>query len=138
MFDKIIALFERLVIAHERLAASQESMLSNCLCNSTDLVDEIKEAVVEPPKEKKTRGKKKEEPTPEPAPVEEPVTPEVVEPEIKEVSHDEMKTAVKAYAVKHGTDKAKALIVEVGKAEKLADITDQDIINALYAAATEA
>ena len=35
MFDKIIALFERLVTAHERLAASQEALLQNCACNAT-------------------------------------------------------------------------------------------------------
>ena len=64
--------------------------------------------------------------------------PEVVEPEVKDVSHDEMKAAVKDFAVRCGKDKAKALIKEVGKAEKLADITDQALINALYAAATEA
>ena len=45
MFEKLIALFERLVVAHERLAASQEALLQNCACTSTDLVDEIKEAV---------------------------------------------------------------------------------------------
>ena len=136
MFDTIIALFERLVIAHEKLAASQEALLQNCNC-----VAPVEEpaAEPEPQKEKKTRGKKKEEaPAPEPetpAPAEEPATPEVVE---APVSHEEMKAAVKTYAVRHGKDKAKALIVEVGKAEKLADITDQALINALYAAATEA
>ena len=129
MFDKLIALFERLVIAHERLAVSQEAIL-----RVTDV------RIVEDPKPEPeaTRGKKKEEPSPEAPKVEEPITPEVVEPEVKEVSHDEMKAAVKEYAVRQGKDKAKALIVEVGKAEKLADITDQALINALYAAATEA
>lgn len=133
MFDKIIALFERLVIAHERLAESQEAILR---VTDVRIVDDPKP---EPKaKLKATRGKKKEEPAPVEETKAEPVTPEVVEPEIKEVSHDEMKAAVKEYAVRHGKDKAKALIVEVGKAEKLADITDQALINALYAAATEA
>ena len=123
MFDKIIALFERLVIAHERLAESQEAILR---VTDVRIVDDPKPEPEAKPKA--TRGKKKEEPTPEPVAQEEPVTPEVVEPEVKEVSHDEMKAAVKEYAVRHGK----------GKAEKLADITDQALINALYAAATEA
>ena len=91
----------------------------------------------EPQKEKKTRGKKKEEaPAPEPeAPVEEPATPEVVE---APVSHEEMKTAVKTYAAKHGREKAKALILEVGGAETLAEISDPDKVRALYLAAKEA
>lgn len=180
MFDKIIALFERLVIAHERLAESQEAMLNGCMCNSTDLVDEIKEAVSTPVVETDwnpftsalmnkyvadkqavldarlqehgievkagATGKEKHQALLDWANAKkeelaeglaEPATPEAVEPEVKEVSHDEMKAAVKEYAVRHGKDKAKALIVEVGKAEKLADITDQALINALYAAATE-
>ena len=127
MFDKLIALFERLVIAHERLAVSQEAILR---VTDVRIVEDPKPEPKDKPKA--TRGKKKEELTPEP------ITPEVVEPEVKEVSHDEMKAAVKEYAVRQGKDKAKALIVEVGKAEKLADITDQALINALYAAATEA
>ena len=137
MFDKIIALFERLVIAHERLAASQEALLQNC---SSVATVEPPVTEPEPQKEKKTRGKKKEEtatPEPEATPVEEPVTPEVVEPETP-VSHDEMKTAVKTYAAKHGREKAKALILEVGGAETLAEISDPDKVRALYLAAKEA
>lgn len=137
MFDKIIALFERLVIAHERLAESQEAILR---VPDVRIVGDPKpepEAKLKA-KLKATRGKKKEEPAPVEETKAEPVTPEVVAPEIKDASHDEMKAAVKEYAVRHGKDKAKALIVEVGKAEKLADITDQALINALYAAATEA
>lgn len=136
MFDTIIALFERLVIAHEKLAASQEALLQNCNC-----VAPVEPPVTEPEpqKEKKTRGKKKEEaPAPEPeapAPVEEPATPEVVE---APVSHEEMKTAVKTYAAKHGREKAKALILEVGGAETLAEISDPDKVRALYLAAKEA
>ena len=134
MFDTIIALFERLVVAHERLAASQEALLQNCACATTA---EPPASEPEPQKEKKTRGKKKEEaPAPEPeAPVEEPATPEVVE---APVSHEEMKTAVKTYAAKHGREKAKALILEVGGAETLAEISDPDKVRALYLAAKEA
>ena len=171
MFDKIIALFERLVIAHERLAAIQEALLQNCACT-----DEIREAVSSPVVESDwnpftspimnkyvadkqavldarlkehgievkagATGKEKHQALldwagtkTEAAPVEEPATPEVVE---APVSHEEMKAAVKEYAVRCGKDKAKALILEVGGAEKLADITDQAKVNALYAAATEA
>ena len=48
MIEKLLALLERFVTAHERLAASQEALLQNCACNQTDLIDEIKEAVSEP------------------------------------------------------------------------------------------
>ena len=134
MFEKLIDLLTRFVIAHERLAASQEALLQNCNC-----VVEPPTAEPEPQKEKKTRGKKKEEtPAPEPeapAPAEEPATPEVVE---APVSHEEMKTAVKTYAAKHGREKAKALILEVGGAETLAEISDPDKVRALYLAAKEA
>lgn len=136
MIEKLLALLERFVTAHERLAASQEALLQNCNC-----VTPVEEPATEPEpqKEKKTRGKKKEEaPTPgpeAPAPVEEPATPEVVE---APVSHEEMKTAVKTYAAKHGREKAKALILEVGGAETLAEISDPDKVRALYLAAKEA
>lgn len=134
MFEKLIDLLTRFVIAHERLAASQEALLQNCACTTTA---EPPVTEPEPQKEKKTRGKKKEEaPAPEPeAPVEEPATPEVVE---APVSHEEMKTAVKTYAAKHGREKAKALILEVGGAETLAEISDPDKVRALYLAAKEA
>ena len=140
MFEKLIDLLTRFVIAHERLATAYEHFLQDAGSAMNAVADdEIKEAVVEPPKEKKTRGKKKEEtPAPEPetpAPVEEPATPEVVE---APVSHEEMKTAVKTYAAKHGREKAKALILEVGGAETLAEISDPDKVRALYLAAKEA
>ena len=48
MIEKLLALLERFVTAHERLAASQEALLQNCACNSTDRVGEIKEAVSGP------------------------------------------------------------------------------------------
>ena len=48
MIEKLLALLERFVTAHERLAASQEAMLQNCACNQTDLIDEIKEDVSGP------------------------------------------------------------------------------------------
>ena len=162
MFEKLIDLLTRFVIAHERLATAYEHFLQDAGSAMNAVADdEIKEAVVEPPKEKKTRGKKKEEAPalePEtPAPAEEPATPEVVEapapepetpapaeepatPEVVEapVSHEEMKTAVKTYAAKHGREKAKALILEVGGAETLAEISDPDKVRALYLAAKEA
>ena len=185
MFDKIIALFERLVIAHERLAESQEALLQNCVCGSTDLVDEIKEAVSSPAVETDwnpftsalmnkyvadkqavldarlqehgievkagATGREKHQALLDwanakkdeladalaEAAQEEHVTPKVVEPEVKEVSHEEMKTAVKTYAAKHGREKAKALILEVGGAETLAEISDPDKVRALYLAAKE-
>ena len=48
MIEKLLALLERFVTAHERLAASQEALLQNCACNQTDLIDGIKEAVSGP------------------------------------------------------------------------------------------
>ena len=48
MIEKLLALLERFVTAHERLAASQEALLQNCACNQTDLIDEIKEDVSGP------------------------------------------------------------------------------------------
>lgn len=135
MFDKIIALFERLVIAHERLAESQEAILR---VTDVRIVDDPKPEPEAKPKA--PRGKKKEEPAPVEETKTEPVTPEAIEPEIKDVSWDEMKAAVLNYAVMPGKNKemAKALIRNVGKSEKMSDITDQALINALYAAATEA
>lgn len=69
MFDTLIALFERLVIAHEKLAASQEAILR---VTDVRIVEDPKPEVEEKPKsEPKGKGKKKEEaPAPEaPKPV---------------------------------------------------------------------
>ena len=35
MIEKLLALLERFVVAHERLAASQEALLQNCACSAT-------------------------------------------------------------------------------------------------------
>lgn len=39
MIEKLLALLERFVTAHERLAASQEALLQNCACNVATPVD---------------------------------------------------------------------------------------------------
>lgn len=61
MFDTLIALFERLVVAHEKLAASQEAIL-----RVTDVRDPKPEAAKAEPKTKatKTKAEKKDEPKP--------------------------------------------------------------------------
>ena len=74
MFDTLLALFERLVIAHEKLAASQEAILR---VTDVRIVEDPKPEVEEKPKsEPKGKGKKKEEaPAPKaeaPKPVEKP------------------------------------------------------------------
>ena len=64
MFDTLIALFERLVIAHEKLAASQEAIL-----RVTDVrVAEDPATAAEPEKPKATRAKKEKAPEPVEAP----------------------------------------------------------------------
>ena len=59
MFDTLIALFERLVVAHEKLAASQEAIL-----RVTDVRDPNPEAAKAEPKTKATKAEKKAEPKP--------------------------------------------------------------------------
>ena len=68
MFETLISLFERLVIAHEKLAASQEAIL-----RVTDV--RVVEDPVETPKAEEPKGKgrgKKAEPKPEAPKAEEP------------------------------------------------------------------
>jgi hypothetical protein len=48
---------------------------------------------------------------------------------------DEMRAALNEVKEAHGTDEAKAIIRKVGKAEKIAEITDPKLIDACYKAA---
>ena len=123
MFDTLIALFERLVVAHEKLAASQEAIL-----RVTDVRDPKPEAAEAEPKTKaKAEPKTKAEP---PKPVEKP------KPTLADV-----KKAVAGYAalrLEGGSatpkDDARALMAHHGAgATKTDDIPEdnwQDVIDA--------
>ena len=88
MFETLISLFERLVIAHEKLAASQEAIL-----RVTDV------RVVEDPapaeKPKATRAKKEKAPEPEAPKAEAPKKEEPAKPKLTLV---DVKAAVAGYA----------------------------------------
>ena len=93
MFDQIIALFERLVIAHEKLAASQEAIL-----RVTDVrVVEDPAPAAEPEKPKATRAKKEKAPEPEVTKAEEPKK-EEPKPEPVKLTLADVKAAVAGYA----------------------------------------
>lgn len=88
MFDQIIALFERLVIAHEKLAASQEAIL-----RVTDArVVEDPAPAAEPEKPKATRAKKEKQEAPK---AEEPKKEEPAKPKL---TLADVKAAVASYA----------------------------------------
>lgn len=92
MFDQIIALFERLVIAHEKLAASQEAIL-----RVTDVrVVEDPAPVAEHEKPKATRAKKEKAPEPVETPKAE--TPKAEEPKKEEPKKEEPKPVEKPKA----------------------------------------
>lgn len=126
MFDTLIALFERLVVAHEKLAASQEAILR---VTDVRIVEDPKpeDAKAEPKtKTTKTKAEKKAEPKP----VEKP------EPTLVDV-----KKAVAGYAalrLEGGSatpkDDARALMAHHGAgATKTDDIPEdnwQDVIDA--------
>ena len=121
MFDTLIALFERLVVAHEKLAASQEAIL-----RVTDVRDPKPEDAKAETKATKPKAEKKAEPKP----VEKP------KPALADV-----KKAVAGYAalrLEGGSatpkDDARALMAHHGAgATKTDDITEdnwQDVIDA--------
>ena len=47
MIEKLLALLERFVTAHERLAASQEALLQNCACNAVAPTEPVPAAKAE-------------------------------------------------------------------------------------------
>lgn len=125
MFDTLIALFERLVIAHEKLAASQEALLN--VGEATAPIEPEK-----PKSEPKGKGKKKEEaPKAEaPKPVEKP-----------KATLADVKMAVSQYAdsrLKGGSadpkGDARALMAHFGQGATKTDLIPeecwQDIIDA--------
>jgi outer membrane biosynthesis protein TonB len=94
MFDQIIALFERLVIAHEKLAASQEAIL-----RVTDVrVVEDPAPATEPEKPKTTRAKKEKAQEPVEAPKAEEPKKEEPKPEPVKLTLADVKAAVAGYA----------------------------------------
>ena len=128
MFDTLIALFERLVIAHEKLAASQEALL-----NVGDAPAPIESE--KPKSEPKGKGKKKEE-----APAPEATKAEAPKPEPKATLAD-VKMAVSQYAdsrLKGGSadpkGDARALMAHFGQGAAKTDLIPeecwQDVIDA--------
>ena len=92
MFETLISLFERLVIAHEKLAASQEAIL-----RVTDVrVVEDPAPAAEPEKPKATRAKKEKAPEPVEAPKAE--APKKEEPAKPKLTLVDVKAAVAGYA----------------------------------------
>ena len=132
MFETLISLFERLVIAHEKLAASQEAIL-----RVTDVrIVEDPAPAAEPEKPKATRAKKEKAPEPEapkaeaPKPVEKP-----------KATLADVKMAVSQYAdsrLKGGSadpkGDARALMAHFGQGATKTDLIPeecwQDIIDA--------
>jgi hypothetical protein len=92
MFETLISLFERLVIAHEKLAASQEAIL-----RVTDVrVVEDPAPATEPEKPKTTRAKKEKAQEPVEAPKAE--APKKEEPAKPKLTLVDVKAAVAGYA----------------------------------------
>lgn len=125
MFDTLIALFERLVVAHEKLAASQEAILR---VTDVRVVEDPKPEATKPKAEKKAEPKAEKKA--EPKPVEKP------KPALADV-----KKAVAGYAalrLEGGSatpkDDARALMAHHGAgATKTDDIPEdnwQDVIDA--------
>ena len=94
MFETLISLFERLVIAHEKLAASQEAIL-----RVTDVrVVEDPATVAEPEKPKATRAKKEKATEPVETPKAEEPKKEEPKPEPVKLTLVDVKAAVAGYA----------------------------------------
>ena len=92
MFETLISLFERLVIAHEKLAASQEAIL-----RVTDVrVAEDPATAAEPEKPKATRAKKEKATEPVETPKAE--APKKEEPAKPKLTLVDVKAAVAGYA----------------------------------------
>ena len=92
MFETLISLFERLVIAHEKLAASQEAIL-----RVTDVrIVEDPAPATEHEKPKATRAKKEKAPEPVEAPKAE--APKKEEPAKPKLTLVDVKAAVAGYA----------------------------------------
>ena len=130
MFDQIIALFERLVIAHEKLAASQEAILR---VTDVRIVDDPKPETTEE-KPKATRAKKEK-------PVEAPKVEETKPAPKPKLTLSDVKAAVAGYAsarMEAGSaapkNDARALMAHFGggaaKTDAISEEYWQDVIDA--------
>lgn len=127
MFDTLIALFERLVIAHEKLAASQEAIL-----RVTDVrVVEDPAPATEPEKTKATRAKKEKAQEPVEPPKAE--APKKEEPAKPKLTLADVKMAVSQYAdsrLKGGSadpkGDARALMAHFGQGATKTDLIPEE------------
>ena len=126
MLEKVIGLFERLVVAHEKLAASQEAIL-----RVTDVrVVEDPAPAAESEKPKATRAKKEKAPEPEAPKAEEP---KKEEPKPVKLTLADVKVAVAGYAearMKGGSpqpkEDARALMAHFGQGASKTDLIPEE------------
>ena len=124
MLEKVIGLFERLVVAHEKLAASQEAIL-----NVGNAQVEVPPApTAEPEKPKATRAKKEKAADPVETPKAEEPKKEEPKPEPVKLTLADVKAAVASYAenrMKGGSpqpkEDARALMAHHGGGAKKTD-----------------
>lgn len=129
MFETLISLFERLVIAHEKLAASQEAIL-----RVTDVrVVEDPAPATEHEKPKATRAKKEKAPEPVEAPKAEEPKKEEPKPEPVKLTLADVKAAVASYAenrMKGGSpqpkEDARALMAHFGQGASKTDLIPEE------------
>ena len=129
MFETLISLFERLVIAHEKLAASQEAIL-----RVTDVrIVEDPAPVAEPEKPKATRAKKEKAPEPVDPPKAEEPKKEEPKPEPVKLTLADVKAAVASYAenrMKGGSpqpkEDARALMAHFGQGATKTDLIPEE------------
>lgn len=108
MFEKLLSLIERAVVALEKLSSSPGETLSGGT------------AATEAPA--KPARKQKAEPTPTPAASEDDFLNEPNDvPEVKYERAD-VKKALQDYGAKHGMDKAQALFIKVSGVKALSDL----------------
>lgn len=109
MFEKIVSLIERAVVALEKLASANNSAPDTA--SST-------EAPAKPPRKQKAEAP----PAPTPPPSDDDFLNEPsAEPEVKYERAD-VKKALQDYGAKHGMDKAQALFIKVSGVKALSDL----------------
>ena len=129
MFETLISLFERLVIAHEKLAASQEAILNVGVDLGKPGADHSPAA--EPEKPKATRAKKEKAPEPVETPKAE--APKKEEPAKPKLTLVDVKAAVAGYAearMKGGSpqpkEDARALMAHFGQGASKTDLIPEE------------
>ena len=130
MSEKVIGLFERLVIAHEKLAASQEAILR---VTDVRIVEDPQTSAAEPEKPKATRAKKEKAPEPVEAPKAEEPKKEEPKPEPVKLTLADVKAAVAGYAearMKGGSpqpkEDARALMAHFGQGASKTDLIPEE------------